>query len=55
MDALLQVRVKPKVLHETKAIAVEKETTLTNIVRESLLEYIARNKHLLANGVRLNE
>jgi hypothetical protein len=43
---LLQVRVKPEVLREMKVIAVEKETTLTNIVRESVLGYIAKNKHL---------
>jgi hypothetical protein len=52
MKSMLQVPLKPEVLHEIKVIAVEKETTLTNVVRESLLEYIAKNKHLLANGVR---
>jgi hypothetical protein len=55
MKSMLQVPVKPEVLHEIKVIAVEKETTLTNVVRESLLEYIAKNKHLLVNGVKLNE
>lgn len=54
-DPLLQVHIKPEMLRQMRVIAVEKETSITNIIREAWFEYAARNKHLLTNGVTLNE